>query len=329
MDRLEKNMYYLQIAKQVATRGTCLRRNYGSVIVKNDRIISTGYTGAPRGRKNCCDLGFCKRQEQNIPRGERYELCVSGDTKILMEGRKVMRIDELYDLNMEMLPDGVWLYSNEGKNIKPHATTKPIYKGRASCLRIVLSNGKHVDCTPDHKFLTICDTYVSAMDLCVGDVLKGWEFKEIKPNSTIPKPYTDKEYSKVATFKLHRISAIHSLDTLCHTYDISVPKTENFAIALDNHNGIFAHNCRSVHSEENAIIHASREDMIDATLYLCGIENDGTVVENACSCAMCKRTIINAGIKNVIVMSNNKEYKIYPVQDWIDNDDSLTDKRGY
>ena len=58
-------------------RGTCLRRNYGSIIVKNDEIISTGYTGAPRGRKNCMDLGFCRRQMLQIPRGERYELCRS------------------------------------------------------------------------------------------------------------------------------------------------------------------------------------------------------------------------------------------------------------
>ena len=329
MDRLEKNIYYLQIAKQVATRGTCLRRNYGSVIVKNDRIVSTGYTGAPSGRKNCCDLGFCKRQEQNIPRGERYELCISGDTKILMEGRKVMRIDELYDLNMEMLPDGVWIYSNSGKEVKPEASSKPIYMGRKQCIRIVFSNGKHIDCTPDHKFLTVCHTYVRAVDLCVNDVLLGWEFSEIKQNSSIPKPYAEKEYAKTPVFKLYRIAAIHGLDALAHVYDISVPNTENFAIALTNHSGIFAHNCRSVHSEENAIIHAARDDMLGATLYLCGIENDGSIVKDACSCAMCKRVIINAGIEKVIVMDHDNTYHVIPVSDWIENDDSLTGSRGY
>ncbi len=75
--RISKVDYYLNIAKEVAKRGTCLRRNYGSVIVKNDTIISTGYTGAPRGRKNCINIGKCVRMEMNIPSGERYELCRS------------------------------------------------------------------------------------------------------------------------------------------------------------------------------------------------------------------------------------------------------------
>ena len=77
MARIDKFNYYLDIAESVAERGTCLRRNYGSVIVKNDEIISTGYTGAPRGRQNCVDLGYCIRQKLNIPRGERYDVCRS------------------------------------------------------------------------------------------------------------------------------------------------------------------------------------------------------------------------------------------------------------
>jgi len=77
MSRVDKFNYYLDIAESVLERGTCLRRNYGSVIVKNDEIISTGYTGAPRGRKNCIDLGYCIRQKMNIPRGERYDVCRS------------------------------------------------------------------------------------------------------------------------------------------------------------------------------------------------------------------------------------------------------------
>ncbi len=77
MQRRDKHNYYLDIAEVVLERGTCLRRNYGSIIVKNDEIISTGYTGAPRGRKNCMDLGVCRRQMLNVPRGERYELCRS------------------------------------------------------------------------------------------------------------------------------------------------------------------------------------------------------------------------------------------------------------
>ena len=77
MARLEKENYYLDIAETVLERGTCLRRNFGAIIVNNDQIVSTGYVGAPRGRKNCCDLGFCLREKNNIPRGERYELCRS------------------------------------------------------------------------------------------------------------------------------------------------------------------------------------------------------------------------------------------------------------
>lgn len=77
MSRIDKINYYLDIAETVLERGTCLRRNFGAIIVNNDQIVSTGYTGAPRGRKNCSDLGFCIRMERNIPRGERYELCRS------------------------------------------------------------------------------------------------------------------------------------------------------------------------------------------------------------------------------------------------------------
>ena len=143
-------------------RGTCLRRNYGAIIVKNDEIISTGYVGAPRGRANCCDIGRCIRQELNIPRGERYEVC------------------------------------------------------------------------------------------------------------------------------------------------------------------------RSVHAEANAIISAPRHEMIGATMYLCGKEvSDGSYIKNSNSCSMCKRMIINAGISRVVVRLNEQEYKVIPVIDWIDNDESMAGIFGY
>ncbi len=77
MERRDKINYYLDLADVVSSRSTCLRRRYGAVIVKNDEVISTGYVGAPRGRKNCTDLNFCIRQKMNVPRGERYELCRS------------------------------------------------------------------------------------------------------------------------------------------------------------------------------------------------------------------------------------------------------------
>lgn len=162
MDRRDKHNYYLDIAETVLERGTCLRRNYGSIIVKNDEIISSGYTGSPRGRKNCLDLGYCRREQMNIPRGERYELC------------------------------------------------------------------------------------------------------------------------------------------------------------------------RSVHSEANAIISASRRDMIGATLYLAGKDaKTGEIVQNASSCAMCKRMIINAGIEKVVVRLSADTYKITEVSEWIENDDSLGNELGY
>jgi len=77
MARKDKINSYLDIAQTVAERSTCLRRKYGAIIVKNDEVISTGYNGAPRGCKNCSDIGVCKREELNIPSGERYELCRS------------------------------------------------------------------------------------------------------------------------------------------------------------------------------------------------------------------------------------------------------------
>ena len=75
--RTSKENYYLDIADSVLERSTCLRRKYGAIIVRNDEIISTGYNGAPRGRKNCSDLGICTRETLHIPSGERYELCRS------------------------------------------------------------------------------------------------------------------------------------------------------------------------------------------------------------------------------------------------------------
>ncbi len=162
MERRDKINYYLDLAEIVSQRTTCLRRRYGAVIVKNDEVISTGYVGAPRGRKNCTDLGYCIRTELQIPRGERYELC------------------------------------------------------------------------------------------------------------------------------------------------------------------------RSVHAEANAIISASRDKMIDATLYLTGVEvADGSYVSNSCCCSMCKRMVINAGIKEVIIRDDKDNYRIIPVSDWIEDDESLIGKKGY
>lgn len=160
--RTDKTNYYLDVAETVIKRGTCIRRNFGAVIVKNDEIISTGYVGSPRGRKNCCDLKYCTREKLNVPRGERYELC------------------------------------------------------------------------------------------------------------------------------------------------------------------------RSVHAEQNAIISAPRRDMIGATLYLVGKNFiDDEYVANARPCALCKRMIINAGIKEVIVRNTKKDFTVIAVEDFIINDESLEGIKGY
>ncbi len=162
MKRIDKNNYYLDIAETTLERSTCIRRKWGAVIVKNDEIISTGYNGAPRGRKNCNELGYCMREKLNIPRGERYELC------------------------------------------------------------------------------------------------------------------------------------------------------------------------RSVHAEQNAIISAPRKDMIDATLYIVGINvNDGSYVSKSMPCAMCKRVIINSGIKNIVLRDTKDEYRKILVNEFIENDDSLDGSLGY
>lgn len=162
MSRRDKTNYYLDLADVVSKRGTCLRRNYGAVIVNNDEVISTGYVGAPRGRQNCSDLGVCIRQKLDIPRGERYELC------------------------------------------------------------------------------------------------------------------------------------------------------------------------RSVHAEANAIISAEREKMIGSTLYLSGREvATGELIANSCCCSMCKRMVINAGIKTVVVRDTENEFRTIDVQEWIENDESIEGIMGY
>mgnify|MGYP001754883498 FL=1 len=156
MDRISKANYYLDIAQTVLERATCLRRVYGAIIVKNDEIISTGYNGAPRGRANCVDLGYCSREAMRVPRGERYELC------------------------------------------------------------------------------------------------------------------------------------------------------------------------RSVHAEANAIISASRRDMAGGTLYLVGRDaRTGELLGDATSCAMCRRMVINAGLKEVVIRRTATAFDVVDVADWVAEDDLL------
>lgn len=99
MARISKDEYYIKIAEAVLERSTCLRRKYGAVLVKDDEIVSTGYNGSPRGEKNCCDIGYCEREAQGVPKGERYELCVaihSEDNAITSAGRSKANGATLY-----------------------------------------------------------------------------------------------------------------------------------------------------------------------------------------------------------------------------------------
>lgn len=75
MPRLSKDHYYLNIAKEISQRSTCLRRKFGAVIVKKDQILSTGYGGSPRKTRNCIDIGMCVRNEFGAKKGEHYEWC--------------------------------------------------------------------------------------------------------------------------------------------------------------------------------------------------------------------------------------------------------------
>jgi dCMP deaminase len=102
--RRDKTNYYLDIAETVLARGTCLRRNYGAILVKNDEIIATGYTGSPRGRDNCIELGWCERMRLNIPSGQRYEKCRSVHAEanaIISAARRDMIGSDLYLVGIE------------------------------------------------------------------------------------------------------------------------------------------------------------------------------------------------------------------------------------
>jgi dCMP deaminase len=109
MERLDKDTYYLKVARVILERGTCIRRNYGAVIVNNDQIVGTGYTGAPRGEDNCCDTGICERERLQIKSGERYELCKSVHAEmnaIMSAGRDKTIGATIYVVGKDMKTEG-------------------------------------------------------------------------------------------------------------------------------------------------------------------------------------------------------------------------------
>lgn len=128
MERISKENYYLDIAQTVAERSTCLRKKYGAIIVKNDTIVSTGYVGAPRGRKNCSDICRCMRDEMNIPRGERYEMCRSVHAEM----------NAIINASREQMLDGVMYLAGVD------AKTGELVKNACCCMmckRLVLNAG--------------------------------------------------------------------------------------------------------------------------------------------------------------------------------------------
>ena len=126
--RTGKDDYYLDIADAVANRSTCLRRKYGAIIVRNDEIISTGYNGAPRGRRNCIDLGCCARDELNIPSGERYELCRS----VHAEANAIISAPR-----RDMLDATLYLAGRDAKTGEPLADATSC----AMCRRLIINAG--------------------------------------------------------------------------------------------------------------------------------------------------------------------------------------------
>ena len=104
-NRRSKENYYLDIAEAALERSTCLRRQFGAIIVRDDEIVATGYNGAPRGDENCCDVGSCWRDRHNIPHGEQYEKCVA----VHAEANAIISASR-----NEMLGSTLYLYGFEG-----------------------------------------------------------------------------------------------------------------------------------------------------------------------------------------------------------------------
>lgn len=120
-NRISKDDYYLDIALTVSKRSTCLKRHYGCVIVKNDEIIATGYNGSPRGEKNCCELGICKRMDKEHNSGD-YSDChsVHAEQNAMLEAaRKDMIGATMYLAGEEFISNNDWDYWQEVEDATP------------------------------------------------------------------------------------------------------------------------------------------------------------------------------------------------------------------
>lgn len=128
MQRKDKINYYLDIAEAVLERGTCIRRKFGAIIVKNDEIISTGYVGAPRGRKNCSDLGVCRREQLNVKKGERYELCRS----VHAEANAIISAERT-----DMIGSSIYLACHDARTNELYGDVEPC----SMCKRLIINAG--------------------------------------------------------------------------------------------------------------------------------------------------------------------------------------------
>ena len=153
MFRTDKTNFYLNLAEDCARRGTCLRRNYGAVIVKNDEVIATGYTGAARNMTNCCDKGVCRREEMHCKPGERYELCRS----VHAEANAIISA-----ARRDMIGATLFLVGIDAKTGNVLETAEPC----AMCRRLILNAGIKtvVSRSGDTTEYVITDTLKYALD---------------------------------------------------------------------------------------------------------------------------------------------------------------------
>lgn len=324
--RIPFPFYYLSIAEAVSKRSTCLSKRYGAVIVKDNSIKSTGYNGAPKGRKNCTEIGYCPRITNNTQRGTNYaqgcRSCLSKDTVIKLLDGEYKTIEELYNSK----EDSFWVYAIDTKTsqiVSAKANNVHPVKHVDSLIRVTLDNGKSFECTDDHLIMLTDCTYITAGKLSIGD-------------SLMTMYYSCDEVIKAGKQYNYKVTNIESIDYDDYVYDMTVPEYHNFAIDLGDNSCVFVHNC---HSEWNAIINASPEEMKDATLYLYGYDRVAKrIVKDANCCPICKRMIINAGIKDVVIADLDNgighpevpyRYRTIKVADWIENDESLQANEGY
>lgn len=157
MPRISKEMYYLNIAREVAGRSTCLRRKYGAVIVNNDQIISTGYCGAPRDTRNCVDIGVCIRKQMNVKHGEHYEWCRS----VHAEQNAIIHASRLEMINSTLYLVGIDYDTN---------TLLDVSEPCKICKRLIINAGIKQVVTLDHGQVTTIDVKKAWTDRNIDEI---------------------------------------------------------------------------------------------------------------------------------------------------------------